>query len=71
MCPLCLATAALITGKVTSASGLAAIVIRRFGTNNAVANNPRPTSSKPFENERSTRDRSELESKERSRCQRA
>ena len=33
MCPLCLTTAALIAGKVTSAGGLAAITIKKFGKN--------------------------------------
>jgi hypothetical protein len=49
MCPVCVATAALIAGKVTSAGGLAAIVIRKFGMNNAVDDKTRPTSSRPFE----------------------
>jgi hypothetical protein len=31
MCPWCLTTAALIAGKVTSAGGLAAITIKKFG----------------------------------------
>ncbi len=31
MCPVCLTTAALIAGSVTSTGGLAAIVIKRFG----------------------------------------
>jgi hypothetical protein len=39
MCPVCLATAALIAGKVTSASGLAAIAIKKFGVKNAVDKN--------------------------------
>jgi hypothetical protein len=30
MCPLCLATAAVIAGKATSTGGLAAFVIRKF-----------------------------------------
>ena len=36
MCPVCLATAALIAGKVTSAGGLAAIAMKKFGGKNAV-----------------------------------
>jgi hypothetical protein len=40
MCPVCIATAALIAGKVTSAGGLAAIAIRKFGVKNAVDKNP-------------------------------
>ena len=39
MCPVCLATAALIAGKVTSASGLAAIAIKKFGVKNTVDKN--------------------------------
>jgi hypothetical protein len=35
MCPVCIATAALIAGKVTSSAGVAAIAIRRFGGKNA------------------------------------
>ena len=49
MCPVCVTTAALIAGKVTSASGLAAIVIKKFGVNNAIDDKPRPTSSRPLE----------------------
>ena len=40
MCPVCLTTAALIVGKVTSTGGLAAIAIKKLGVNNAVARNP-------------------------------
>jgi hypothetical protein len=36
MCPVCLATAALIAGSATSTGGLAAIAIRKFGLNSAV-----------------------------------
>jgi hypothetical protein len=46
MCPMCLTTALLIAGSVTSTGGLAAIVIRTFGMKNAVDNNPAPSSSK-------------------------
>ena len=35
MCPVCIATAALIAGKVTSSAGVAAIAIRKFGGKNA------------------------------------
>jgi hypothetical protein len=31
MCPVCIAAVALIAGKVTSASGAAAVVIRKLG----------------------------------------
>jgi hypothetical protein len=49
MCPVCLTTVALIAGGITSTGGLTAIAIRKFGTNNAVDNNPRPTPSEPLE----------------------
>jgi hypothetical protein len=48
MCPVCITTAALIAGGVTSTGGLAAIAIRKLGGKNAT-DNPRPTSSKPLE----------------------
>jgi hypothetical protein len=40
MCPICITTAALIAGSVTSTGGLAAIAIRKFGVKNAADNNP-------------------------------
>jgi hypothetical protein len=40
MCPVCIATAALIAGKVTSASALAAIAIRKFGVKNTLDKKP-------------------------------
>jgi hypothetical protein len=45
MCPVCLTTAALIAGSVTSSGGLAAIAIKKFGVKNAVDNHPAPTAS--------------------------
>jgi hypothetical protein len=48
MCPVCITTAALIAGSVTSTGGLAAIAIRKLGGKNAT-NNPRPTPSNPVE----------------------
>lgn len=45
MCPMCLATAALIAGSATSTGGLAAIVSRKFRVKNAVNNHPAPTPS--------------------------
>ncbi len=48
MCPLCLTTAALIAGSVTSTGGLAAIAIRKFGVKDAVDNHPAPTPSELF-----------------------
>jgi hypothetical protein len=47
MCPVCLAAAALIAGKVTSTGGAAAIVIRKLGLKKAVANNPDPNPPTP------------------------
>jgi hypothetical protein len=46
MCPVCLATAVLIAGGVTSTGGLSAIAIKKFGVKNAVDNHPAPTPSK-------------------------
>jgi hypothetical protein len=40
MCPVCLTTAALIAGSVTSTGGLAAIAIKKFGSKNAIDNSP-------------------------------
>jgi hypothetical protein len=46
MCPLCLSTAALIAGSVTSTGGLAAIAMKKFGVKNAGDNHPAPTPTK-------------------------
>ena len=46
MCPVCLATALMITGSVASTGGLAAIVIKRFGVKNAGEKDPTPIPSK-------------------------
>jgi hypothetical protein len=46
MCPVCLTTAALIAGSVTSTGGLAAIAIRKFGGKNAADDHPVPTPSR-------------------------
>jgi hypothetical protein len=46
MCPVCLTTAVLIAGKVTSTGGLAAIAIKKFGVKNGADNNPALTPSK-------------------------
>jgi hypothetical protein len=45
MCPVCIATAVLIAGKVTSTAGLAAIAVRKLGVRNAVDNQPVTTPS--------------------------
>jgi hypothetical protein len=47
MCPVCLTTAALIAGSVTSTGGLAAIAIKKFGGKNGGDNSiaqPEPDS---------------------------
>ncbi|HXC97687.1 MAG TPA: hypothetical protein VNU92_18445 [Edaphobacter sp.] len=40
MCPMCLTTAALIAGSVTSTGGIAVIAVRRFGGKNAGDDSP-------------------------------
>ena len=45
MCPMCITTAMLVAGSVTSTGGLAAIAIKKFGAKNAVDNHPAPTPS--------------------------
>ena len=47
MCPVCMSTAALIAGSVTSTGGLAAVFIKKIGVKNTVEN-PRSTPSKPL-----------------------
>jgi hypothetical protein len=42
MCPVCMAAAALIAGKVTSAGGLAAIGVKRLSVKRRVEGNPSP-----------------------------
>ena len=51
MCPVCITTAVLIAGKVTSSGGLAAIVIKKFGVKNVVDKNPVSTNSKEDQHE--------------------
>ena len=46
MCPVCIATAMLIAGSVTSTGGLSAMAIRKFGGKNTVDNHPASTPSK-------------------------
>ena len=46
MCPVCIATAVLIAGKVTSTSGITAMAIKKFGEKNAADHNSNPTASK-------------------------
>ena len=47
MCPVCITTAMLIAGSVTSTGGLTAIAIRKFGVKNAVSNDPAPIPAQP------------------------
>ena len=42
MCPVCLATALLIAGKVAATGGVAAIAIKKLGGNNAVDHSSAP-----------------------------
>ena len=49
MCPVCITTAALIAGSVTSTGGLAAIAIRKFGGKNTADNSPAPTDPGGFD----------------------
>jgi hypothetical protein len=46
MCPVCLATAVVIAGSVTSAGGLVAIAVKKFGVKNAVNDHRGPTPAK-------------------------
>jgi hypothetical protein len=46
MCPVCLATAALIAGNVASGGGLAAIAITKLGVKNALNIKPSQVPSK-------------------------
>jgi hypothetical protein len=46
MCPVCMATAVLIAGSVTSAGGLAAVAMKKSGVKNAADNHSTPTQSK-------------------------
>ena len=51
MCPVCIATAALIAGKVTSAGGFSAIAIKKFAVKKAADNDPVSNPYKPSEKE--------------------
>jgi hypothetical protein len=55
MCPMCLATAALIAGSATSTGGLTAIVVKKFGTKSGVDHNSVPTPSELFLKENEAR----------------
>ena len=46
MCPICITTAALIAGSVTSTGGLAAIALKKFGAKSTVNDQPVPIASK-------------------------
>lgn len=43
MCPFCIATAAVLAGKVTGAGGLAAIAIKKLGGKSAADQHPDST----------------------------
>jgi hypothetical protein len=49
MCPVCITTAAMIAGSVTSTGGLAVLAIRKLGGKNAVANRPAQAAPNCFE----------------------
>jgi hypothetical protein len=46
MCPLCIASAALIVGKITSASGAATFAITKFTGKSVAGDSLAPTPSK-------------------------
>jgi hypothetical protein len=46
MCPVCIAAAVVLAGKITSTGGLAAIAIRKVGGRSAVDTHPAQTPSK-------------------------
>jgi hypothetical protein len=52
MCPVCIATAALIAGKVTSSAGAATIAIRKLGGKYAADNPVRLHLNRPEPKER-------------------
>ena len=68
MCPVCITTAVLISGGVTSTSGFAPIAIKMFGMKNTADNPPLQPSPGCFENNGA----GEIipNAKEKSRCQR-
>jgi hypothetical protein len=47
MCPVCLATALLIAGKVAATGGVAAIAIRKLGGRNSADHNSSPKILQP------------------------
>jgi hypothetical protein len=48
MCPVCVAAAALIAGKVTSTGGVAALVVKKFrGQKLSTVNDASKSSDKP------------------------
>jgi hypothetical protein len=46
MCPVCISTAALIAGSVTSSGGFAAVVIKKLGGKSAGDQHPDSTPTK-------------------------
>ena len=51
MCPVCIATAALIAGKVTSAGGFSAIAIKKLAVKKAADNDSASNPSRLSEKE--------------------
>jgi hypothetical protein len=49
MCPVCLTTAVLIAGSVTSTGSLSAIAIKKYGGKNAVDNNSAQSDTNCFD----------------------
>ena len=49
MCPVCIATAMLLAGSVTSTGGLAAIALKKIGISRAADPEPAPTESQSKE----------------------
>jgi hypothetical protein len=48
MCPVCIAAAALVAGKVTSTGGVAAMVVKKFrGQKASAVNDQRKPSDEP------------------------
>jgi len=45
MCPVCITTAVLIAGGVTSTGGLSAVALKRLGAKSAVESNSAPTTT--------------------------
>ncbi len=51
MCPVCIATAALIVGSATSTCGLVALAVKKLLTKSVANRIPTPTTSKEDHND--------------------